>query len=37
MLTPHVAFTSDTSLLDLRKRAAENVVRVLIGESPMMK
>jgi D-isomer specific 2-hydroxyacid dehydrogenase, NAD binding domain/ABC transporter substrate binding protein len=34
MLTPHVAFTSDTFLLDLRKRAAEKVVRVLSGELP---
>jgi D-3-phosphoglycerate dehydrogenase / 2-oxoglutarate reductase len=34
MLTPHVAFSSDASLLDLRKRAAEEVVRVLSGELP---
>ena len=34
MLTPHVAFSSDASLLDLRTRAAEEVVRVLSGELP---
>jgi D-3-phosphoglycerate dehydrogenase len=34
MLTPHIAFSSDASLLDLRKRAAEEVVRVLSGELP---
>lgn len=34
MLTPHVAFSSDASLLELRRRAAEEVVRVLRGEPP---
>jgi D-3-phosphoglycerate dehydrogenase len=34
MLTPHVAFSSDASLLELRRRAAEEVVRVLRGETP---
>ena len=34
MLTPHVAFSSDASLLELRRRAAEEVVRVLRGEQP---
>jgi D-3-phosphoglycerate dehydrogenase len=34
MLTPHVAFSSDASLLELRRRAAEEVVRVLKGERP---
>lgn len=34
MLTPHVAFSSDASLLELRRRATEEVVRVLRGESP---
>ena len=34
MLTPHVAFSSDASLLELRKRAAEEVVRVVRGEAP---
>jgi D-3-phosphoglycerate dehydrogenase len=34
MLTPHVAFSSDASLLELRRRAAEEVVRVLRGEAP---
>ncbi|HSV34229.1 MAG TPA: C-terminal binding protein [Ramlibacter sp.] len=34
MLTPHVAFSSDASLLELRRRAAQEVVRVLSGERP---
>ncbi len=32
--TPHVAFSSDSSLADLRRRGAEEVVRVLAGEAP---
>ena len=34
ILTPHVAFSSDASVIELRRRAAEEVVRVLRGESP---
>lgn len=34
MLTPHVAFSSDASLAELRRRAAEEVVRVLQGQPP---
>ena len=34
IITPHVAFSSDVSLLELRRRACEEVVRVLRGESP---
>ncbi|MES2482648.1 MAG: C-terminal binding protein [Pseudomonadota bacterium] len=34
IFTPHVAFSSDASLIDLRRRAAEEVVRVLKGEKP---
>lgn len=34
MLTPHVAFSSDASLLELRRCATEEVVRVLRGEVP---
>ena len=34
MLTPHVAFSSDASLVELRQRAAEEVVRVLHGQAP---
>ncbi|MDG0027267.1 C-terminal binding protein [Trinickia sp. Y13] len=34
MLTPHVAFSSDASLFELRERAAQEVVRVLRGEAP---
>ena len=34
ILTPHVGFSSDASLLDLRKRGAEEVVRVLGGQLP---
>lgn len=32
ILTPHVAFSSDASLLELRARACEDVVRALRGE-----
>ena len=35
MLTPHVGFSSDASLVELRRRAAEEVVRVLQGHAPM--
>ncbi|TCU41550.1 C-terminal binding protein [Rhizobium azibense] len=34
MITPHVAFSSDASLIELRRRAAEEVVRVLSGKMP---
>ncbi|HKX42512.1 MAG TPA: C-terminal binding protein [Burkholderiaceae bacterium] len=34
MLTPHVAFSSDASLVELRRRAAEEVVRVVRGDVP---
>lgn len=34
MITPHVAFSSDASLIELRRRAAEEVVRVLSGSAP---
>lgn len=34
LLTPHVAFSSDASLAELRRRAAEEAVRVLRGEAP---
>lgn len=34
VLTPHVAFSSDSSLIELRRDAAEEVVRVLAGERP---
>lgn len=34
VLTPHIAFSSDLSLIDLRRGAAEEVVRVLGGEPP---
>ncbi|HEY7813996.1 MAG TPA: C-terminal binding protein [Nakamurella sp.] len=32
ILTPHIAFSSDASVVDLRRSAAEEVVRVLRGE-----
>jgi len=32
--TPHIAFSSDESLAELRRRACEEVVRVLNGEAP---
>ena len=34
IVTPHVAFLSDASLIELRRRACEEVVRVLRGEAP---
>jgi D-3-phosphoglycerate dehydrogenase / 2-oxoglutarate reductase len=34
VLTPHIAFSSDASVVELRRRAAEEVVRVLRGETP---
>jgi len=34
LLTPHIAFSSDASQLELRRRAAEEVVRVLRGQAP---
>jgi D-3-phosphoglycerate dehydrogenase len=34
VITPHIAFSSDASLADLRRSAAEEVVRVLRGEAP---
>ncbi len=32
--TPHIAFSSDESILELRERAAQEVVRVLSGKEP---
>lgn len=34
VITPHIAFSSDLSVLDLRRSAAEEVVRVLSGQAP---
>jgi D-3-phosphoglycerate dehydrogenase len=34
LLTPHIAFTSDASLRELRQWASEEVVRVLRGDRP---
>jgi D-3-phosphoglycerate dehydrogenase len=34
VITPHIAFASDASVLDLRRGAAEEVVRVLSGQTP---
>jgi len=34
IVTPHVAFSSDASLLELRRRCSEEVVRVLCGQAP---
>jgi D-3-phosphoglycerate dehydrogenase len=34
ILTPHVAFSSDASIRDLRRKASEEVVRVLRGQAP---
>lgn len=35
VVTPHIAFSSDASLIELRRRAAEEVVRVLAGQPPL--
>lgn len=35
LLTPHVAFSSDAALAELRARAAQEAVRVLRGEAPL--
>jgi D-3-phosphoglycerate dehydrogenase / 2-oxoglutarate reductase len=34
IVTPHIAFSSNASLSELRRRSAEEVVRVLAGETP---
>ncbi len=34
IFTPHVAFSSEASLIELRRRACEEVVRVLQGKAP---
>ena len=34
ILTPHVAFSSTASVLDLRTRATQDLLRVLAGEQP---
>ncbi len=34
IVTPHIAFSSEASLAELRRRSAEEVVRVLAGEKP---
>ena len=34
VLTPHIAFSSDASIEELRRRASEEVVRVLAGQRP---
>jgi D-3-phosphoglycerate dehydrogenase len=34
VITPHIAFSSDASVRDLRRGAAEEVVRVLSGQPP---
>ncbi len=35
IVTPHIAFSSDASLAELRRRCSEEVVRVLRGEAPL--
>jgi D-3-phosphoglycerate dehydrogenase len=35
VVTPHIAFTSDASLRELRERCTADVLRVLRGESPL--
>jgi D-3-phosphoglycerate dehydrogenase / 2-oxoglutarate reductase len=35
ILTPHIAFSSDASITELRRRASEEVVRVLSGQRPL--
>jgi D-3-phosphoglycerate dehydrogenase len=35
ILTPHMSFYSEESLIDLQRKAAEEVVRVLSGDTPL--
>lgn len=35
VITPHVAFSSDASVAELRTKAAEEVIRVLRGDEPL--
>jgi D-3-phosphoglycerate dehydrogenase len=35
IITPHVGFSSDVSVAELRRRASEEVVRVLAGQVPL--
>lgn len=35
MLTPHIAFSSDASLREVRRKASEEVIRVLNGQPPL--
>ena len=35
ILTPHIAFSSDASLRDVRRKASEDVIRALRGERPV--
>lgn len=35
IVTPHIAFSSDASLAELRRRSAQEIVRVLAGEAPL--
>jgi D-3-phosphoglycerate dehydrogenase len=35
ILTPHMSFYSEESLIDLQRKAAEEVVRVLSGDAPL--
>lgn len=35
IITPHVAYASDVAVVELRRRACEEVVRVLAGEKPL--
>jgi D-3-phosphoglycerate dehydrogenase / 2-oxoglutarate reductase len=35
IITPHIAFTSDAALLELRRRSAQDVLRVLQGQVPL--
>jgi D-3-phosphoglycerate dehydrogenase len=35
VITPHIAFTSDAALRELRERAARDAVRVLTGQMPV--
>jgi D-3-phosphoglycerate dehydrogenase / 2-oxoglutarate reductase len=35
IITPHIAFSSDAALLELRRRSAQDVLRVLQGQAPL--
>ena len=35
IITPHIAFYSEESIVELRQKAAQEIVRVLAGQEPL--